>query len=291
MARTAVAAAVIGAVLAGSATGLGLHAWRPDPFAGAAEPAPGSSAPSTPGGASGSPDPSPSPAPSSPSATRSTENSPSPSPSASPSPKASSSSSRSASPSPSRSPSPSHSASSSPASDPDPDFDRSALLRTTDFTAHGWAQARVTNSYPSLPQPPINPCAAITPGQVGLLEGNAGAWSSSHTTAQETVALFTDTTLADKEFNRLLNQIANCTNTNVRLAGFARTTSASGVDSIRWWNTLGPDAARGIIGVVRTDNRVAVLSISSPDSDPDDTHAGGTTEVGTLLGIVGQRIG
>lgn len=164
------------------------------------------------------------------------------------------------------------------------------MLRTTDFTAHGWATARVTDSYARLPDPPIIPCATIAPGQVGLVEGNAGAWSSEHTTARETVAVYTDAGLAEKDFGRLLNEISNCNGSDVELTSFAHTTTASGVDDIRWFNTSGPGEARGVIGVIRNTDRLALVFISSPDSNPDDTHAHGTTDIATVLSIAGQRL-
>lgn len=164
------------------------------------------------------------------------------------------------------------------------------LLRTTDFTAHGWAKARVTDSYDHLPEPSIIPCATIAPGQVGLVEGNGGAWSSDRTTARETVAVYADAGLARKDFGRLLNEMSNCTGADVELTSFARTTTASGVNDIRWFNTSGPGQALGVIGVIRTSDRVALVFISSPEVDPDDTHAHGSTDIATVLSIAGQRL-
>ncbi len=264
MGRGAVAAAVLAALCAGCATGLGLNAWHPDPLS----LAPGRNqvdAPST------------SSKPSDPSAR------PTGAPTGTATPSASSPTSTSTSSSPT-------SPRQTPSATPDPNFDRRALMRTTDFTAHGWGTARVTASYPQLPDPPITPCTSITDDDRGLVAGYAGGWSSDHTEAEEVIARYVDVASATEEYSRLLVQIGDCRPSELRTTGFARTAEASGVDAIRWYNTRGPDDSLGIIGVVRTADRLALFYVSSPDSDPDDTHPHGTTDINALLGIAGQRL-
>ena len=282
MGRGAVVAAVLAALCAGSATGLGLNAWHPDPLSLAT----GRNQVDAPSMGSKPSDPSARPtADPTPTSSGSPTGAPTGTAASSPSPSDGPSSSTPTSKK-STSPTPTHTASATP----DPSFDRRALMRTTDFTAHGWATARVTASYPRLPDPPITPCTSIADDNPGLVVGYAGGWSSDHTEAEEVIARYVDVASATKEYSRLLVQIGDCTPSDLRTTGFARTAEASGVDAIRWYNTRGPDDSLGIIGVVRTADRLALFYLSSPDSDPDDTHPHGTTDISALLGIAGKRL-
>ncbi|MBA8794892.1 hypothetical protein FHX74_002520 [Friedmanniella endophytica] len=265
MERGAVVAAVLAAVLAGGATGIGLHAWRPDPLglagtgAEAADASPGTSGTAR---ASASPKP-----------RRSTGPTPTATPTAT---------------------TPSPSASAEPSDDSTPAFTERALLQPANLTANGWKSAEMYKRYAGLPGGAITPCAEITTGDTGVVEGYAARYASSHTGAIELVARFSSESAAQREYSQLVNLVANCADSayepKLAVSESSRTVEADGVDNVQWWNTTSSDGGRGIIGIVRAQDRIAYLTMSSPDSDPDNTQPGGTTDIAAVLTVAGQRL-
>ncbi|MGI8459729.1 MAG: hypothetical protein ACR2LI_16660 [Propionibacteriaceae bacterium] len=262
MRRTVVAATLFLSCAVGAGLGVGLHSRWPDPFA---SPATTTTLGSTPGPPSALATPQPS-----------GTTAPSQSPSTSPIP----------SPSVSSSPSPSPSASRAA-----PAFTARALLQPREFLERGWAVARQVDAYDTLPSAAITPCVTVDPDSDDLVAGYAATYASDRTTAAEVVARFTSTARAAHNFTGLRTAVAGCVDAprslhRLRITDSHRPTT-SGVDEMIWWNTRplddGPD--RGVVGIVRVDDRIALITLSSGERDPAVT-----TQITSLLAQAGLRL-
>lgn len=251
-----VAAVLVAAGLVGGGLGVVLHTAWPDPFDRA-----GTSAPGT---APVSRTTSPSPSAGSPSPRRSATPEPSPT-----------------SPSPSPSPSPSHG----------PAFTRLALLGPQNFLERGWGSARQIDEYDRLPPAAITPCTTVRSGQDGLRVGYAATYASERSGAVEIVARFEDEQHATSAYDGMRADVAGCADSStaadrVRITDSHQPRSAQ-ITEMRWWNTrpLQRGSARGVIGLVRVDDRVALISLRSDVTDPAET-----TQITSLLTEAGRRL-
>lgn len=256
MGRNVVVAVLVAAALVGAGLGVVLHATWPDPFSRTSV----------------------TPQPSSP--TQQATVAPGSSPSPSPSPR------RSAKPAPTPT-----SASPSPAPSQEPAFTRLALLQPKNFLDRGWGTARQIDEFDQLPSTAITPCTTVPSSQPGLRAGFAATYASERSGAAEIVARFDQTQQAESAFDSLRAAVAGCADSStapdrVRITDTHHPQSDA-VSEVRWWNTrpLESGSARGVIGLVRVDDRVALISLRSDVSDPAET-----TEISSLLVEAGKRL-
>jgi hypothetical protein len=151
--------------------------------------------------------------------------------------------------------------------------------------------ARRIDSFDELPSPAITPCTTVDPDRRGVVAGYAATYASDRTSAAEVVARFDSADQAGDAYSELRAAIAGCADASsspnrVRITG-SHHPGVSGIDDLRWWNTrpLEEGAARGVIGIVRVGDRIALLSLSSNLSDPAET-----TQIESLLTQAGRRL-
>lgn len=191
---------------------------------------------------------------------------------------------------------PSTSASSAPSAAtptrPDePAFTRLALLTPEEFLQRGWGAARLVDRFDHIPAPAITPCVTVPPGTPGLRAGYAATYASDRTEAAEVVARFDTAKQAADELGVLRATVAGCANASAA-PDRLRTVAAhhptpAGTSELRWWNTRPMDGgpARGVVGLVQVDDRVALLNLRSDVSDPAKT-----TKIESLLIQAGRRL-
>jgi hypothetical protein len=192
---------------------------------------------------------------------------------------------------PSRRPSRRPGDSASPSAGASPAFTRLALLQPPELVGLGWQVARQVDAYASVPSAAITPCTTVPADADGLVAGFAATYASNRTTAAEVVARFGSTTQAAGAFADLRVAVAGCVDAPARsgrrrITGFHDSDGGT-VSELRWWNTRPVDDApdRGVIGIVRVDDRVALVSLNSAMSDPAVT-----TRVDGLLTLAGRRL-
>lgn len=278
MRRSVLAATLLIAALCGGGAGVGLYAWWPHPLAGAA-------GHSTTSGTV--------PPPTLPTSSASSA-------SATSAPHSSTTRSAASPMAPRRSPSAPTARPSAPTSSPSvptsspaaqPAFTRLALLTPQEFLQRGWGAARLVDRFAQIPSPAITPCAAVQPDQEGVRAGYAATYASERTEAAEVVARFDTVSRAENTFRELRAAVAGCADASVagdrvRVVA-AHHPDPGGISELRWWNTQALDGgpARGVVGVVRVDDRIAVLSLRSDVTDPADT-----TRIESLLVRAGRRL-
>jgi hypothetical protein len=166
-----------------------------------------------------------------------------------------------------------------------------ALLQPGDFLERGWGSARQVDEFDRLPSSAITPCTTVEPGQDGLRSAFAATYASQRSGAAEVVARFDDTRRAEGAYDGMRAAVAGCADSStapdrVRITDSHRPRH-DGISEMRWWNTrpLQSGPARGVIGLVRVDDRVALISLRSDVSDPAET-----TRIASLLAEAGRRL-
>jgi hypothetical protein len=173
----------------------------------------------------------------------------------------------------------------------EPAFTTLSLLTPREFLERGWGAARLVDRFDQIPSPAITPCVTVPPGTEGLRTGYAATYASERTEAAEVVARFDTSADAADEFDAMRATVAGCADASAP-TGRLRMVAAhhptpTGTSELRWWNTrpLDDGPARGVLGLVRVDDRVAVLTLRSDVSDPAKT-----TKIESLLVQAGRRL-
>lgn len=203
-------------------------------------------------------------------------------------------------PSPSGSASPSLATPSSPSTTPTagptpadgPPFTERALLLPGEFQDRGWVSAQVVDHADDVPVPAITPCTTIDRGADGLVAAYASTYASARTRAAEVVVRFDSVGRAKDTFTTLREAVTHCADSppasgrRVRV-GEEHRAGPSGVSDLRWWTTrpLTGGATRGVIGLVRAQDRLLLISLDSEISDPAQT-----TQIESLLTQAGRRL-
>lgn len=207
----------------------------------------------------------------------------------------------SAEPDPGRSPipTPSASATRSPTTrsrpsptGPAPAFTRAALLADTDFLDHGWGRAEVLSVSDGVPDPAVTLCASIPGDAHGLRSAYASTYRGLQTDGAEQVVRFRTVIAAKDAFADLTEEVEACDTAPKRrervTLGTRHEPELRSLTESLWWGTEpaeGGVSARGMVGLVRVDDRIACVTLTSTTSDPAET-----VEVESLLTQAGRRL-
>lgn len=272
MRRGTITGTLLGAVVAGVAGGVLLHGAVP--FPGTAASVVSSGPPAS------------SPSASSPSSSSPTDSSPTDSSSAPPK------SSASAEPSASPKSTPSPDEPSSTPTGPAPAFTRAALLADADFLARGWGKAETLSVSDGVPDPAVTLCASVGDDADGLRSAYAATYRGLQTDGAEQVVRFRTVAAAEDAFADLTDQVEACDTAPKRAArvtlGTRHEPELPPLSKALWWSTGPADDgvdAQGIVGIVRVDDRIACVTLTSETSDPADT-----VEIESLLTQAGRRL-
>ena len=196
------------------------------------------------------------------------------------SPRPSSSSSlRAASPSPSRTPV------------AGPPFTERALLQTSELLQHGWAKAAELSLQPGVAMTPLLRCVRLDRLPEQPVAAYAATYQGLHTEAAEQVVRFAGTADATSAVNRLVAQVDACDeapSSRRATVGTRHEPDLEGITDVVWWNVRGAgadDPMRGVLALVRVDDRLVALYLHATTTDPAKT-----TDVLPLMRQAGLRL-
>lgn len=224
----------------------------------------------------------------SPSAPPATSASPSPTPTASPSVTPSPTPKATKSAKPARTTAPPRKAPSPSVSTPPP-FTEAALLQPAQFSEHGWDNATQTRFWDGFADEQITACTEVTAADGPVESAYAATYAGNLTVGAETVVRFTSTAAAEKAVIGLLDRIDVCVPAGGESTGLKSQPmtppAAEGLDELYLWNTTGEPNTEGVVGLARAGDRLALVSLTSDETDPAET-----TEVRPLMLQAGRRL-
>lgn len=211
----------------------------------------------------------------------------------------------SASPSTSRSTAPSASPTSSatpsakPSSaSPAPPFTIRALLEASEFKdVGGWGTTTLIDIWDDVPPKQISSCTEPQNSDGKRVAAHSALYRGQSTSAVEVVTRYGSDQAARTAVARLTTRIRACA---TEPAGDPDLTAAeiqvpdpAELSEVHLWDTTGTNGskAQGAVGIVRTGDRVAFLTMISLTTDPIGTaDQPGTTKIGPLLIQAGRRL-
>lgn len=172
-----------------------------------------------------------------------------------------------------------------------PPFTSRALLQTSELLTYGWATASELSLQDGVVRPSLLRC--VRPGRLPQqhLAAYAATYQGLHTQATEQVLRYESSADADAAFGRLVDQVGGCGSADADLRvglGTRHEPEQEGISRTVWWNVRGAathDPMRGVLALVRVDDRLAVLYLHATVTDPATT-----TDVLPLMRQAGLRL-
>lgn len=169
---------------------------------------------------------------------------------------------------------------------PKPPFTAKALLQPEELTDRGWGRATVTQRWDSVPDSQITSCVEVSASGT-TVAAYAATYRGLNTTAAEVVIRFTDETAARLATQPLIDQISSCMSpagdeVDVFVKRLEPPETDGVISEVYLWEITGSDNLEGAIGLARTDDRIALLTMRSKVTDPTKT---------TLLSNLTQQAG
>lgn len=170
-------------------------------------------------------------------------------------------------------------------------FTRAALLPGTDFVERGWAKADVLSLSDGVGDPASTLCTSVPSDVAGLTAAYAATYRGLNTYGAEQVVRFRTVAEAEAAFADLTTRVERCDTDPKRAARATigtRHEPELPLSGAVWWNTAPKEdgvSAQGVIGLVRMGDRIAYLTLASEINDPSTT-----VKVESLLTQAGRRL-
>lgn len=162
-----------------------------------------------------------------------------------------------------------------------PPFTRSALLQPDELKGFGWGKADQTAIYDGVATDLPSLCAAEPALEKGTEESYSAEYRGVQTHAVEIVLRHRDDDAAAKAFDRVSDKTAACASAEKDRRGKPtrrHDPKLDEVDQARWWQIEVPagsagrdEPSRGVLAVARIDDRVVLMTLTSPTTDPSTT--------------------
>ena len=171
-----------------------------------------------------------------------------------------------------------------------PPFTELALLQTSEFLEYGWGKAAELSLVKGVPRPPLLRCVDVADLPQRPVAAYAATYQGLHTLAGEQVLRYADPADAAGALDRLVAQVRGCeTQPPARrvVVGERHDPRLVRISQAVWWNVRGGegDGTRGVLGLLRLDDRVVALELESKTTDPAVT-----TDIDPLLRQAGLRL-
>lgn len=158
-----------------------------------------------------------------------------------------------------------------------PAFTERALLQSTEFVQYGWGKADELALTTGVSAQPILRC--LRPDRVTTKP--VAAYAATHhgltTLAGEQVIRYYSVSEAEHVFDQLVEQVSHCAGqgpTRRAAVGKRHDPDLAGISKTRWWNLRGStksDPMRGVLVIMRVDDRLMALSLTANSTDPAKT--------------------
>lgn len=170
-------------------------------------------------------------------------------------------------------------------------FTERALLQTSEFLQYGWARASELSLQEGVVTKPLLPCVRVGSLPQEPVAAYAATYQGLHTQAAEQVVRFATEADARAALDRLVKQVAGCGGATAErrvLVGTRHDPDLERISDTTWWNVRGAaphDAMRGVLVLVRVDDRLVALYLHATTTDPAKT-----TDILPLMRQAGLRL-
>ena len=170
-------------------------------------------------------------------------------------------------------------------------FTERALLQTSEFLQHGWAKAAELSLQKGVVTKPLLPCVRVGSLPQEPVAAYAATYQGLHTQAAEQVVRFASTADARAARDRLVEQVAGCGGATAERrvqVGERHDPDLERISETTWWNVRGAapdDRMRGVLVLVRVDDRLVALYLHATTTDPAKT-----TDILPLMRQAGLRL-
>jgi hypothetical protein len=179
-------------------------------------------------------------------------------------------------PSPTRSSAP-PSATESPRVPSGPAFTKRALLQRSEFLQYKWGKADQLSLTTGVNKKAILRCLRPQRVTIESVAAYAATYHGRTTLAGEQVIRYYSVAEAEGVFDQLAGQVDQCADrdsTRRATVGKRHDPDLGGISQTRWWNLSGAkkgDPMRGVLVIMRVDDRLMALCLTSDSTDPEET--------------------
>ncbi len=172
-----------------------------------------------------------------------------------------------------------------------PAFTSRALLQTSELLEHGWAKASELSLQEGFAEASLLRCVRPDRLTQEPVAAYAATYQGLRTQATEQVVRYANVADARDAIDRLTDQVRACGSAAAGLrarVGDRHEPDLEGISSTVWWNVRGAadgDPMRGVVTLVRVDDRLVVLYLHSTGTDPAVT-----TDILPLMRQAGLRL-